>query len=86
MSFHTLITATPVTMAITLLKQLPIPIGEQTVSDCPSIFMLIIKVKERTQRWGVREEDTEDKMRTSDRGGHTTVLGKELHGLCGAHS
>ena len=28
----------------------------------PSIFMLIVNVKERTQSSGVREEDTEEKM------------------------
>lgn len=86
MSFHTLITATLVTMAITALKQQPVPIVGQTVSDYPSIFMLIANVKGRTRSWGVREEDTEEKMWTSDRGRHTTGLGNELHGPYVAHS
>jgi len=43
-SFHTLITATLVTMAITVLKQQPVPIAEQTVSDCPSISVVIANV------------------------------------------
>jgi hypothetical protein len=75
-----------VTMAITVLKQQPAPIAEQTVSDCPSIFMLIVSAKERTKSWDAREEDTEGKMWTSERGRHTTELRNELHGPYVSHT
>lgn len=58
----------------------------RTVSDCPSILMLIVNVKERTRSWGVGEKDTEDKMWTSDRGRHTTELSNEMYDLYVSHS
>jgi hypothetical protein len=73
-------------MAITVLKQQPGPIAEHTVSDSPSIFMLIVNVKDRTRSWDILDEENEDKMWTSGRGRHTTELGNELHGLYVSHS
>jgi hypothetical protein len=40
-------------------KQQSVPIGEQTVLDCPSIFKLTVNVTERIQSGGSREQAIE---------------------------